>query len=209
MFTPVFYYEHCSLVSEKEAESVVVYDHPVEGGAVRLGGACAWAVILNGEFYIYSYVLTFDLFATCCDRNKFPSMSRLYSESVFCDSVDCLFCRDHGKHVDPEGRYLGCVPDSGKCLCYAPCTTPSARITRSDHLPFFTEHCEKAVSLELKKSSFSVIGHTPDTHIAIRDEDGNDVELKCNSWNLVKFDPALSRLIILACPVLKKLVDAR
>lgn len=203
--TPGLVYEHCALVSEEEAESIVVHDHAVDGGAVRLGGVCAWAVRRGGDLFIYAMVLTFDLYAACCERSRFPSMARLYSETVYCDSMDCHFCRDHGKHTDPVGEYLDCVADHGMCLCYAPCTTPSAKITRRDHIPFFTEQSDRAATFELKKSSFAAIGMTPDRHVCVRDGDGNELDIKCNSWNLVCVDAELSRLIILACPVLKKL----
>lgn len=204
--TPTFLYEHCSLVPEEESESIVVHDHVVESGAVRLGGICAWAVRRDGELFIYVFVLTFDLFAACCDREKFPSLSRMYAESVQCEDVKCFFCNDHKKHVDPFGEFIGCVPDTGNCFCYAPCTTPSAKISQVDHLPFFTEQSENATTMEIRKSSFSVIGSSPDRHICIRDKDGNELSFKSNSWNLVKLDHVLSRLLILSCPVLKKLV---
>lgn len=200
---PGFLYEHCSLVTPREADAAVI-GGAGDNRATRLGGVCAWAVFIGDEVSIYCYVINFDLFAACCDRTRFPSMARLYAESVRCDSLTCKFCRDHGKHVDVAGKFFGCVPDCGSCFCYVPCRSPVAMVSDRSSMPFFTQS-DGGASLINKVVSLAPIGLDVSRHIGVLDEQGKELEVKRDAWTLVKLEPELSRLIILCCPVLKRL----
>lgn len=201
----VFLYEHCELVSEEDASSVVI-DGNGDGRAVRLGGTCCWAVYRGDEVFIYAHVLVFDLFASCCERDDFPSLARVCSKSVACDDATCPFCYDHGSHVDPAGTFIGCVPDGGTCFCYAMCTTPDPIVTHRGSLPFLTDSEESSVyRLMLKDPAPKTLSVNPGDYLSLLTKEGKTLPFKNEAWHLVKLPSALSRLIILSCPVLKGL----
>lgn len=196
-------YDNCSIVSEEEASEIVTRGTGTNK-AIRLSGVCAWAVSRDGEVSIYAFSLKYDLYMACCDRSQFPSMAKMYADTVRCDQ-ECLFCRDHEKHVDPTARFIGCIPDMGVCFCCTPCTTPVAKITHTEHLPFFTE-ADDADSLGYDIGGVQTLSPFLAKFVTVLDSSGTELKLKNGPWQLIKIEPALSRLIILACPVLKRLV---
>lgn len=203
--TPGIMYDNCSLVTEAEASAISIRGEG-EKRAVRLGGVGAWAVVQGEEFFICAFVLCFDLFAACCDRRCFPSLARLYAESVRCDDDRCAFCRDHGKHVDATGGFVGCVPDRGVCFCYTTCGVPEAAITNDEHVPFFVDTDDVASFRVEQPESLDSLSTDPSVYMSARDSRGGDVPLKTVSWQLMKMSPDLSRMIALACPVIKRLL---
>lgn len=196
---PETLYEHCEIVGPEEAEGITTKG---PNAAQRLGGACAWAVPGPAGLVIYAYVLTFDLYTACCDRGRFPSMARVFADLVYCGDAGCALCRDHGKHVDATAKFIGCVPDTGNCFCYAPCSTAS-RVHDDSQLPFVTDD-EAATSIQLN-TGVSSLGTDVSAHVSVKDADGRALAVKSAAWHLVRFPPGLSRLIVLACPVLKRL----
>lgn len=203
---PMFLYEHCVHVTEEDAASVMVDD--VDGGQkVRLGGLCCWGVYSGEDVSIYTFVLAFDLFTSCCERHEFPSLARLCSKSTACDDVRCAFCYDHGSHVDASGMFSGCTPDTGVCLCYSTCKTPNAAITDRSFLPFLMDSDEdRAERIVVKDHVPGPLSTDPAKYVFIETADGEQLPFKNNAWQLVKLSPGLSRLLILACPILKGLM---
>lgn len=200
-------YEYCSLVSEDEARAVVP-DPEADVRVVKLGGVCSWAVCRGGRMNLYAFALAFDLFATCCDRSGFPSMAHLLSRTVACNAPHCLFCKDLGKHVDSTCRFVGCVPDAGLCFCYVPCRAPACKVGCEDYLPFFTD-APGAASLTLRSASADgsvVISADPSRYLRVLDGDGKDLGVKTNAWVLLRWDDFITRMVVLSCPVLKRLV---
>ncbi|AFK83931.1 B94 [miniopterid betaherpesvirus 1] len=200
---PGLLYEHCSLVTPDEANSLLLKG---SGGKVvsRLGGVGAWALYDGDEIVLYAFVLAFDLFTAFCDRNWFPSLAYMFSRSVLCDDVKCIFCTDNGKHVDPMAGFVGCKPDEGLCMCYAPCRSPIAEITCDDHVPFLTDS-DDAAFLMTKTRTATAVGVDVDAHIGVMDRDGRELPVKTAAWTLVKWDPYISRLLVLSCPIMKRL----
>lgn len=202
--TPAFLYDHCIMVTEEEAASVATRGTGTDR-AVSLGGAGAWCSRNGRELCIYAYVLKFDLFTGCCARDIFPSMAKLLSEMVTCADQTCVFCTDHGKHTDPSGRYVGCTPDRGTCFCYAPCATEEIKISNPDNAVFFTDG-DGPATVNVSADSGGRLSVSPGDYVKVADIGGVTLPFKGDAWVLVKFEPALSRLIVLSCPVLKRLV---
>ncbi|AAK57137.1 T94 [Tupaiid betaherpesvirus 1] len=199
--TPKLLYDHCTLVGSEERAAVA---QPAPGRAAPICvGVGAWVVRDRDELSLYTYVLAYDLYAACCDRSCFPSLVRLFAETVYCGRSTCALCRDHGRHVDPAGCFVGTVPDGGVCFCYTPCRFDHCPIVRDDHVPFFTDCEDEDLTLAIGRQCD--LRQELSELVLVRDRRGQPVPFKEQVWQLVKLDPGLSRLIVVSCPVLKRL----
>nr|CDI95429.1 GP94 [Caviid herpesvirus 2 str. CIDMTR] len=204
--SPMFLYEHCSLVGPEEASGFVTRGGD-EHGDVRLRrlGVGSWVLVQGDTYTIYCFVLSCDLYVACCDRRFFPSAARMVAKTTACDSETCSFCRDHGKHVDVTGKFIGCVPERGCCLCYTSC---GIRITPGQSetiLPFLCDDDESVEAVQATVRQDTRLSTKLSDYVCLKNVNGENVPVKDEAWNLMKIDPDLSLLIILSCPVLKRL----
>lgn len=206
---PGIIYQNLSVVSSEEAASLIGQPGSSCPIILGLGGAGVWARIYNSTVVIYTFALCFDLYAACCDRVCFPSLAKVFFESVRCSEETCRFCSDTGRHVDATAQYCGCTPDSGVCFCYAPCTGTSATVINGSFLPYLESEGGGSIHnifirrLDGKKGSLPLC---VSDCIGARDEHGNEVPVRREPWKLFKIEETLSRMIVLACPILKRIV---
>lgn len=174
---------------------------------IGLGGPGVWVNIKNGSMTIYVLALCFDLFAACCSRTSFPSFCRLYFEAASCGKDSCVICADGGRHVDPTCLYTsGCIPDTGVCFCYMPCCGTEALIENSQ-LAAYLEASEPVISVCVRVSHGKQgLPSCVSEFVEGRNDKGEVIPIKGEPWQLLKIDPGLSRLILLSCPVLKKII---
>nr|WEG68952.1 tegument protein UL16 [Mastomys natalensis cytomegalovirus 1]WEG71180.1 tegument protein UL16 [Mastomys natalensis cytomegalovirus 1] len=201
--SPGVIYQNACIVNPEEAAKIQMNG---DGIVFGLGGTGAWVRVKNGVMTIYTYALCFDVFAACCDRLSFPSLAKIYFESTKCGNDTCSCCKDSGRHVDPTGKFCGCTPDPGVCFCYTSCGGLDAPITNRTFMPY----------LELEDSFERVfckkfdgkrgLPIPVDACIGGTTETGAEVPIRNEPWQLLQIEPGLTRLIILACPVLKRTV---
>ncbi|AAM00732.1 tegument protein UL16 [Panine betaherpesvirus 2] len=211
--SPDTMYEVCQVVSEDEAKRVVIKgDGAVSltgDKAVSLGGTGAWLVVRPEGYVLYFYILCYDLYTSCGNRQEMPSMARLMAAATACGQMGCTFCVDHGGHVDPTGEYAGSVSDHGGCFCYIPCgpMTQSA-IHNPEPATFFCED-EKAQFLctcGSKTAPQITLASGLDYVFGVKDAEGGWLQAKQDVWDLVKVEEPVSRMLVCSCPVLKNLV---
>ncbi|AEV80789.1 tegument protein UL16 [Aotine betaherpesvirus 1] len=210
--TPDFIYDFCTIVTQEEAKSIVVRGggEPGTRRAIKLGGPGTWAVKHQTGMDLYFFLLAYDLYTTCTGKHLLPSMAKLMAISTACGEMSCPFCKDHGTHVDPTGRYVGLVPDRGLCFCYAPCRTPTAPITNEEYVPFFCDDANSAthmsVTSAVRQHGLVTLASSLESHIAVYSGSGVPLPLKRACWQLVKLAHPVSSLIVRSCPVVKSVV---
>nr|APO38450.1 tegument protein UL16 [Human betaherpesvirus 6A] len=201
--TPELIYENCSIVCPEEAIRLTVKGSG-DNKLTPLGGCGAWCLKNGGDLYIYTFALSFDLFLTCYDKSIFPSLAKIIFDMIACESEDCVFCKDHNKHVSQAGQIVGCVSNQETCFCYTPCKKKMANINNPELISLLCDqeinkidimYPERKASLSLDINSYAH-GYSGDDPYA----------LKCVNWIPVRISAALSRLIILSCPVCKRVV---
>lgn len=201
---PGMIYQNACVVSKDEVNKNGLVKK--DGDFIGLGGVGAWVHLQNGIMTIYVMALCFDLFTACCDRVSFPSMAKIYFDSVRCDDEECKSCTDSGMHTDPTGKYCGCTPDVGVCFCYSPCRGMEAPVTNKHYLPYLEKETPIdtifARRIDGKKGMPVLVSDC----IGAKSKQGGEIDVRTEPWQLLKLDPGLSRLIILSCPVLKRIV---
>ncbi|AFX83408.1 B94 [Murid betaherpesvirus 8] len=170
-----------------------------------VGGAGAWVNVKDKIVTLYVYALCHDLFMACCDRIAFPSLAKIFTESTRCAKDSCMFCSDSGKHVNCLAEYGGCVPDNGLCFCYTACNGCDATVTQTAYMPYL-EANDAIYSMFIRRHDAPGIPGTISACIGARNQQGGEVCMRTEPWCLFKVDCALSRLIVLSCPTLKRLV---
>ncbi|AWV68179.1 M94 protein [Murid betaherpesvirus 1] len=204
---PSVLYRNASLVTPEEAAAVTMQGSGVV--TVGLSGVGAWVQIKDGgNLTLFVFALCFDVFTACCDRLAFPSLAKIYNDTVSCSADRCGFCRDSGRHVDPTGRFVGCVPDSGVCFCYSPCRGTDAVVTDRSHLPYLElEEGANTHSLFVRRyDGRKGLPPTISAYLGARNDAGEEIQLRVEPWQLLKIESTLSAMIIMACPTLKKIV---
>lgn len=201
--TPELIYENCSIVCPEEASRLTVKG-PGDNKLIPLGGCGVWCLKNGGDLYIYAFVLVYDLYVACYDKTIFPSLAKIVFDMIACDSEDCVFCKDHNKHVSQAGHIVGCVSNQETCFCYTPCQKKMTDINNPELISLLCDqeinkidimYPEKKAPLSLDINSY-VHGYIGDEPCA----------LKCVNWMPIRISSALSRLIILSCPVCKRVV---
>ncbi|HAC7399585.1 TPA_asm: hypothetical protein G0F00_24165, partial [Salmonella enterica] len=201
--TPELIYENCSIVCPEEASRLTVKG-PGDNKLIPLGGCGVWCLKNGGDLYIYAFVLVYDLYVACYDKTIFPSLAKIVFDMIACDSEDCVFCKDHNKHVSQAGHIVGCVSNQETCFCYTPCQKKMTDINNPELISLLCDqeinkidimYPEKKAPLSLDINSY-VHGYLGDEPCA----------LKCVNWMPIRISSALSRLIILSCPVCKRVV---
>ncbi|CCE56599.1 M94 protein [Murid betaherpesvirus 1] len=204
---PSVIYQNASVVTPEEAATVTMQGSGIV--TVGLSGVGSWVQIKDGgNMKLFVFALCFDVFTACCDRLAFPSLAKIYSETVYCEADKCGFCRDSGRHVDPTGRFVGCVPDSGVCLCYSPCRGTDAVVSVRSWLPYLElEDGANTHSLFVRRyDGRKGLPATISDYLGARNSEGKEIPLRTEPWQLLKIEPTLSAMIIMACPLLKKIV---
>lgn len=201
---PGIIYQNACVVNEDEVVKSKLAK--MNGDFIGLGGVGAWVHLHDEIMEMYVMSLCFDLYATCCDRVSFPSMAKIFFDMVRCTDDMCTFCTDSGMHVDPTGKYCGCTPDVGVCFCYCPCNGTDAPVTNRNSLPYLEKdkpiHSLFVRRLDGKKGMPAKVSDC----IGAKDKQGMEVPIRTDPWQLLKLDPGLSRIIILSCPVLKRII---
>ncbi|AAF99182.1 pR94 [rat cytomegalovirus strain Maastricht] len=201
---PAVIYANSYLVGEEEARDV-------KSDALSLvfgvGGVGAWIRVRGAALTLYAFALSSDLYTACCDRIMFPSLAKIYTASVGCGDDGCEGCRDPGRHVDPTAGFFGCVPDTGTCFCYMTCAGLDAPVRNPGYLPYLEADPASISRLYVKKfDGKKGLPCRASECIGARDARGAEVAVRDDTFRLVRVDPALSRLIVLACPALKMMV---
>lgn len=200
---PAVIYANSYLVTEDEAKEVRNDPLTLVFG---LSGVGAWIRVRGAVITLYAFALCSDLYMACCDRLLFPSLAKLYAETVKCDGDGCDRCRDSGRHVDPVARFFGCTPDSGICFCYAACGGADAPVRETSYLPYFETDAPVSRLFVRKFDGRKGLPFKVSECIGGKDARGAEVPLRDNTFQLVRLDDVLSRLIVLACPVLKTMI---
>lgn len=218
---PLVVYHNACLVSVDEArevmrrsrtEAVSSYSPSVPVSLFGLSGVGAWVLVEGSKLTLFCFALCYDLYTACCDRLFFPSLAKIYRDTVGCERDDCVSCADSQRHVDLTGAFLGCTPDRGLCLCYRPCGgVDDAPVRRRGFLPYLEIEDEagdgRIERLFVRQpEGRKGLPATLSECLGARNARGLEVGLRDGSWQLIRLDSGLSRMIIMACPVLKRLV---
>lgn len=198
---PTLMYENCSLVSFEEIQRISAES---EKKLFPLGACGSWCLVKDNTMCIYTFVAVYDLYLACCDKNVFPSLGKIIFDMLVCKKDECVFCKDHNKHVDQSGYIIGCISNQETCFCYTPCKQEKVFVNSPELLPLLSDEQITNLDLVHKKNSFS-----QDINKCVHGYNNDQpVVLKNSNWMLVKFSLELSRLIVLSCPVLKRLIFA-
>lgn len=200
---PAVIYANSYLVTGEEAKEVKSDAMSLVFGVSGVG---AWIRMRGPVLTLYVFGLNSDLYTACCDRLMFPSLAKIYAESVKCDGDECEGCRDPGRHVDPTASFFGCVPDSGTCFCYMACGGFDAPVRNRGYLPYLETDAPISRLFVKKFDGKKGLPYKVSECIGAKDALGAEVAVRDNTFSLMRVDPALSRLIVLACPVLKMMV---
>jgi len=73
--TPNLIYDTCSIVSYDEAKLLTVKG-PGENKLIPLGCG-SWCLNNMGRYYVYTFVLVYDLYLACFEKNTLPSLSKV------------------------------------------------------------------------------------------------------------------------------------
>ncbi|ANC96565.1 tegument protein UL16 [macacine betaherpesvirus 9] len=199
--TPNTIYENSSIVSYSEAQ-LLTLKGAGENKLIPLGCG-SWCLNNIDNYYIYTFVLNYDLYLACFD-NVLPSLSKIIFDMTACNNERCVFCKDHKKHVDSTGKTIGCIDNQETCFCYIPCRKKGVAISNSELSSLLCDqeidtvdlmYPEKNAQLSTDINSF-VTGYKNKEPIVLRN----------SNWILIRLNPALSRLILLSCPVCKRIV---
>ena len=201
--TPNLMYDTCSIVSYDEAKLLTVKG-PGENKLIPLGCG-SWCLNNIGRYYVYTFVLVYDLYLACFEKNTLPSLSKVVFDMISCNNKHCVFCKDHSKHVEQTGKTVGCTDNQETCFCYTPCKKKMAKISNQDLSSLLCDqeldlldliYPEKPTSLSTDINAY-VHGHKNQEPVVLRN----------TNWILIRLDPAISRLILLSCPVCKRIVS--
>lgn len=200
---PAVIYANSYVVSEDEAREARSDSLTLLFSVVGVG---TWVRVRGAMITLYVFALCSDLYMACCDRVLFPSLAKLYAESVKCGDDGCDRCRDSGRHVDPVGAFFGCTPDSGTCFCYATCGRSDPLVRNPGYMPYFEMETPISRLFVKKFDGRKGLPFKLSEYIGAKDAQGNEVPVRDNTFQLFRLDHGLSRLIVLACPMLKMMV---
>ncbi|QEY96033.1 tegument protein UL16 [Elephant endotheliotropic herpesvirus 1A] len=190
-------YDHCSIVGKPICAQVA-------GSITPIGTCGVWTVTTGAQTNIVCFALRYDLAVCISDPKVFPSMARCMASAVGCAQDTCSYCTGHNKHVevfDVNGDY-----GKNKELCF--CSTPCGDWDFRDESmkPLFSKN-DEMVGIRVREppnSENTIFAKASDYFYGIT-RDGKEVGLSDENFILLKIDPRLSHMIIVACPILKRM----
>lgn len=191
-------YDHCTVVTKTlDVNSKTI---------IPIGKCGIWCVRFKDRYTLYMFTLKYDLGVVCWPHSTvFPSLSHLLIEANGCDSDMCGFCRGHEKHVDVFNAAPGVSRNFQTCFCGVPCEKAPWTIKDSQFKPLFAQQEIERLMYRHDKINGKVLQPDINMYFEATDAKGNIIPLENNNWTLLRLDPRLSYMIIVACPVLKRL----
>ncbi|UEH20643.1 protein U65 [Elephant endotheliotropic herpesvirus 6] len=195
------FYDHCTVVGKPLSAQIA-------GSIVPIGTCGVWAVATGCQISIVCFALRYDLAVCLSDPRMFPSLARCLASAVGCAQDTCSYCTGHNKHVgvfDVNGDY-----GKNKELCF--CSTPCGDWTVKDESmkPLLSKD-DRIVAIRVKEpanSENTIFCKVGDYFYGVT-ANGEDVRLSDENFILLKIDPRLSHMIIVSCPILKRMCIVR
>ncbi|UVZ34397.1 protein U65 [Elephant endotheliotropic herpesvirus 3B] len=194
-------YDYCTVIHKHLSAP------PTPGAKIVPVGNCGvWFYSTGYQPYMVTFALKYDL-CVCVWPNPvmFPSFARVLAAAVGCSNAECSYCTGHDKHVgifDVAGEH---GKNAEICLCSIPCAREDWKITNEGLKRLLCKEDIVSIQLETAPANPNVIEPTLGTYFYGVDKDGKKVPLEEQNFMLIRLDPKLSYMMILACPVLKRL----
>ncbi|UEH20533.1 protein U65 [Elephant endotheliotropic herpesvirus 2] len=191
-------YDYCNVLSKPLSAQVA-------GAIVSIGNCGVWSVATGSQINLVCFALKYDLAVCLSDPKIFPSLARCMASAVGCNQETCSYCTGHDKHV---GMFDVCGTHGKNkelCLCSIPCARSDWKINDPSMKPLFCKEDITSIQIRDPPPDPNIIFPKISQYFYGVTVDNRAVELKDDSFMLVRLDAKLSNMMILSCPILKRM----